>query len=86
MNPWLTKESVQQLVKIKMSHPDAEGIDVFTAMAMAAYKQWDDVELLLMLVPEVMDEGDTQEQVDMIRARHALYLEAQKGRTDAVFP
>lgn len=85
MNPWLTKPSLQQLVKIKMSHPDAEGIDVFTAMAMAAYKQWDDVEFLLSVAPEAPP-GETIQKIETIRQRHDLYLEAQKGRTDSVFP
>ncbi len=82
--PWLTKESVAQLAGIKRDHPD--GLDVFTAMAVAAHKQWGDVEVLLGLVPEVLDEGDTEAQVRKIQARHEAYREAAKGRTDSVFP
>lgn len=82
--PWLTRQSVAEMAKTKMDHPD--GIDVFTAMAIAAHKQFEDVEFLLGLIPEVMDEGDTEAQVGKIRKRHEAYREALKGRSDMIFP
>lgn len=60
-----------------------EGISAVTQTCIAAYKQFDDVELLLQLIPEIMDEGDTADRVAKIRERHEKYRVAQ---TNEVIP
>jgi hypothetical protein len=80
---WLTKESVAEFAQLKMQHPEGDGdLDVFTAMAVAAHKQWEDIDNLLPLLEEHVD----QLLLNKIRARHELYREAKKGRPDVVFP
>lgn len=84
--PWLTRQSVAEMAKIKSEHPD--GIDVFTAMGIAAHKQFEDVELLLQLVESDKSEmeEDALARVLKIEKRHEAYREALKGRTDSIFP
>lgn len=81
--PWLTRGSVAELAKIKSEHPD--GIDVFTAMGIAAHKQFEDVEFLLTCTHDALS-GTSLQQIDKIRKRHEAYREALKGRTDMIFP
>lgn len=81
--PWLTRGSVAGLAKIKSEHPD--GIDVFTAMAIAAHKQFDDVEFLLKGLEAIGVGLEPNDKLQKIQARHEAYREALKGRTDSVY-
>lgn len=72
---WFGRRGIAQLATSQQK--SAGGISAVTRTCIAAYKQWDDLELVLKLVPEVMDEGDTEEQVRKIRERHEKYRIAQ---------